>query len=106
MKIEQEIMEMFDKEFVGELMYLHTEDGFEFTQTKMNDSVKSFISHIITIVQKRKEEEMVEVVETILSKVQEDVDFGAKHQQLVQTKAQAHCFTILSKLKTYKQNEK
>jgi hypothetical protein len=37
------------------------------------------------------------IVEEILALVQEDIDFGAKHQQIVSTKAQS---ALLVKLKT------
>lgn len=81
MKIEQEIMEMFDKSFltkskccgsdVRKLLSKNNSDLYckgcgrycnEIEKTKAEE-LKSFISHIITLVQKREREEMVEMIE-------------------------------------------
>jgi hypothetical protein len=60
-----------------------------------NRNIKSFISQKL----KEQEERHKAELQTILSKVQEDVNFGAERQQIVQTKAQAYLLTILSKYK-------
>ena len=59
MKIEQEIMEMFDKE----ILYRNG-DGTRHNCMSTSDEqeLKSFISHIITLVQKREREEMVDLL--------------------------------------------
>lgn len=95
MKIEQEIMEMFDKGYytfrfeyldkdnkrrfsinsynegmsredtLKEVYRFVNEHNGKLTDFVENEWVKSFISHIITLVQKREREEMVERIEEI-----------------------------------------
>ncbi len=88
----QEWEKSFDKEFPDILIEneIICPTGCE---RRLVKDLKSFIS------QKLKEQEYrhKKELQTILSKVQEDVDFGAKRGQMVQTKAQAYLLTILSK---------
>jgi len=53
----------------------------------------NFISKLLA----QQDEKHKRELQTILSKVQEDVNFGAERGQMVQTKAQAYLLTILSK---------
>lgn len=52
--------------------------------------IEALTSHTNTVLRQQLEE--------ILVIVQEDIDFGAKHQQIVSTKAQAKILTLLSLL--------
>jgi hypothetical protein len=86
----QEIQE-WQKEFDDEFNISDIGDDVEICFLK--SELKSFISQKL----KEKEERHKAELQTILSKVQEDVNFGAERGQMVQTKAQAYLLTILSK---------
>jgi hypothetical protein len=74
------------------------ENPFEDTE-ELTDEHRTIIKASLNFWLLKLDRAVAEEVENILSKIQEDVDFGAKHQQLVQTKAQAYCLTLLTKLK-------
>ena len=63
-----------------------------------NEGCETFIEDKIEMSQILQEAEQLirkEVLEDLLKYVQEDIDFGAKHQQIVSTTAQSYLLTQL-----------
>jgi len=96
----REVEKLFDKGFSFEgnndpnitpkMMFVIHPDGSKSLATPAY--FKAFIREAVLSAQQ-------EVLKEILKYVQEDVDFGAEHQQIVSTKAQAKILELLAEIK-------
>ena len=65
--------------------------GFNKCRTEMINKIPEILSLI--------RGEQIELLEELLKLAQEDINFGAEHQQMVSTKVQAKIMVLLEKLK-------